>query len=154
MPVKTIPSLILVATLVTVCACSNEATDKSSGDTQTAAASPASTGDAEFDGSLKCWALTNTAYFQHMAMTGHSGNLPKPEEAVYTSWAKKNAILAFERKMNFKDYQAVQERAKSEVRIYSLTVEPDYAANVQACIDTTPDVSAQADPSWPESMGG
>lgn len=106
-------------------------------------------GGGELDTALRCWALTSGAYFQHMALAGEAGNLPKPDEAVYTGWAKKLAILSFNKGMGFKAFNEMKDKAKRDVRIYSLTVEPDHAAAVRTCIDTVPPPTSEPDPSWP-----
>ncbi len=106
-------------------------------------------GDSELSTALRCWALTSGAYFQHMALSNESGNLPKPDEAVYTGWAKKLAILSFNKGMGFKAFNDMKGGAQREARVYSLTVEPDHAAAVQSCIDTVPPPTNEPDPSWP-----
>lgn len=104
---------------------------------------------SELDTALRCWALTSSAYFQHMAMAGETGNLPKPDEAIYTGWAKKLAILSFNKGMGFKAFNEMKDKAKGDVRIYSLAVDPERAAAVQTCIDTVPPPTSEPDPSWP-----
>lgn len=98
---------------------------------------------------LRCWALTRGAYFQHRALAGETGNLPDPDEAVYTGWGKKLAILSHAKGMGFKAFNAMKDTATREVRIYSLRVDADHAAAVQSCIDTTPPATNEPDPSWP-----
>lgn len=104
---------------------------------------------SEFDTVLRCWALTSSAYFRHMALAGESGNLPKPDEAVYSGWAKRLAILSFNKGMGFKAFNEMKAKAKRDVRGYSLTVDPDHAAAVQTCIDSVPTPTNEPDPSWP-----
>lgn len=104
---------------------------------------------SEFETVLRCATLTSSAYFQHLALAGESGNLPKPDEAVYTAWAKKLAILSFNKGMGFKAFNEMKAKAKREVRVYSLNVDPDHAAEVQTCIDTVPPPTNEPDPSWP-----
>lgn len=108
-----------------------------------------STGDKEFDATLRCWALTSGAYFVHMALHDKPGNLPNPDENVYGTWGKKLAIMAYNKKMGFDEFQAMKNKAKGSVSVYSLEVEPEYAAAVQKCIDTTPPPINEPDPSWP-----
>ncbi len=108
-----------------------------------------STGDKEFDATMRCWALTSGAYFLHIALQGETGNLPNPDSSVYEIWGKKLAIMAYDKKMGFEEFQAMKNKAKGSVSVYSLEVEPDYAAAVQKCIDTTPPPIDAPDPSWP-----
>ncbi len=105
--------------------------------------------DSELETALRCWALTSGAYFQHMALAGETGNLPKPDEAVYTGWAKKLAILSYKKDMGYKAFNEMKDKAKRDVTIYSLTVDPGHAAAVQTCIDTVPPPTDEPDPSWP-----
>ena len=105
--------------------------------------------DSEFDTVLRCSVLTSSAYFQHLALAGESGNLPKPGEALYSGWAKRLAILSFDKGMGFKAFNEMKAKAKRDVRVYSLTVDPAHAAEVQTCIDTVPPPTREPDPSWP-----
>ena len=114
-----------------------------------AAGGGAATGDGEFDTVLRCWALTSGAYFLHMALAGESGNLPKPDEATYTGRDKKLAILSFKKGMGFKAFNEMKNKAKGDVRVLSLNVDPAHAAAVQTCIDGVPPPTDEPDPSWP-----
>ena len=148
LPSTSIPAM--AASLIVLAAC-GEATGASGlkvntdQDTKIAV----STGDKEFDATMRCWALTSGAYFVHMALPGEAGNLPKPDEMVYGTWAKKLAIMAYDKKMGFEEFQTMKNKAKSSVSVHSVEVEPEYAAAVQACIDTTPPPITEPDPSWP-----
>ncbi|OZB14188.1 MAG: hypothetical protein B7X53_14390 [Hyphomonas sp. 34-62-18] len=109
-----------------------------------------STGDKDFDATMRCWALTNTAYFVHIALgDGQTGNLPNPDASVYGIWHKKLSIMAYDKKMSLDAFQEMMSEAKSSVAVYSVEVEPEYAAAVQKCIDTTPPPIDAPDPSWP-----
>lgn len=132
------------ALLLTACGSGKEMANGGDATTEVAA-----TGDSDLDTALRCWALTSGAYFQHAAMFGENGNLPKPDEAAYTGWGKKLAIMSFNKGMGFKAFNEMKDKAKRDVRIYSLTVEPDHAAAVQACIATAPPPTNEPDPSWP-----
>lgn len=108
------------------------------------------TGDKEFDATMRCWALTNTAYFVHIALgSGQAGNLPNPDPSIYGIWHKKLSIMAYDKKMSLDAFQEMMRKAKSSVAVYSVDVEPEYAAAVQKCIDTTPPPIDAPEPSWP-----
>lgn len=101
-----VPALAAGALLLSACGSGQETAGGG------AATEVAATGDSEFDTVLRCWALTSGAYFQHMAMAGKSGNLPNPDEAVYTGWAKKLAIMSFKKGMGFKAFNEMKNKAK------------------------------------------
>jgi len=140
---KCLTPLAASGLLLSACAPSNGTAE---GDNATEVAA---SGDSELVTALRCWALTSGAYFQHMALADQTGNLPKPDEAVYTGWAKKLAILSFDKGMGFKAFNDMKSKAKGDVRIHSLTVKPDHAAAVQTCIDSVPPRTNEPDPSWP-----
>ena len=151
MPPRMIISLAAIGAALTLTACGDAAEEAapkitSKQDTEIAV----STGDKEFDATMRCWALTNTAYFVHIALgDGQPGNLPNPDASVYGIWHKKLSIMAYDKKMSLDAFQEMMSKAKSSVAVYSVEVEPEYAAAVQTCIDTTPPPIDAPDPSWP-----
>ncbi len=145
---KLVPVIMAGFLLLSACGDKSEKTGlkiNSDGDSKISV----STGDKEFDATMRCWALTSGAYFLHIALQNETGNLPNPESSVYEIWGKKLAIMAYDKKMGFEEFQAMKNKAKGSVSVYSLEVEPEYAAAVQTCIDTTPPPIDAPDPSWP-----
>ena len=108
------------------------------------------TGNAALDASIHCWSLTQTAYFQHVALAEQTGNLPKPPDKVHGAWAKHGALIAFKSGLKLKELEDAKSKASRSNKIYSLTVDDDYAKSVQTCIDTVPAPTNEPDPSWPD----
>ncbi len=109
----------LCAGILLLSACSSTADSAGGDETAKGVAS-----GGELDTALRCWALTSGAYFQHAALADQTGNLPKPDEAIYTGWGKQLAILAFKNGMGFKAFNAMKDKAQSDARVYSLNVDP------------------------------
>ncbi|WP_326523357.1 hypothetical protein [Sphingomonas sp.] len=104
----------------------------------------------ELDDAMRCWGLTNRAYFMHQAVQGGAGNLPSPNPQVYVAWSNLAAVTAHGRGMTLADFEARQHAAQQAATVYSLDVKPDHAAAVQRCIDTAPPRGADPDLTWPD----
>lgn len=143
----------IIAGLFLVTACGESGGSEGGLAVRTAAAEAETgikTGDRKFDEAINCWALTNAAYFAHVALgSSQTGNVPNPEPVVYMTWSKEMALMAHDKGMSYTEYQDLQAKAQKPTRLYTLEVEPDMAKAIQTCIDKTPPMSERPDPSWP-----
>lgn len=143
----------IIAGLFLVTACGENGGSEGGLAVRTAAAEAETgikTGDRKFDEAINCWALTNAAYFAHLALGGsQTGNVPNPDHGVSGIWSKEMALMAHDKGMSYTEYQDLQAKAQKPTRLYTLEVEPEMAKAIQTCIDKTPPLNPRPDPSWP-----